>query len=225
MEDVDAAESTMEGVRLGMGASQREKAGQQVRSAQVRKVARGEVVGGRCYGYRSVPVMVGDTRSHVTREIRPEQADVVRRIFTLAVEGKGLCKVAAALNQDGTPSPRGNHWEKAVIRLILYREDYRGVVVWGKTQRKHRKGTGVKLKRAEHEWQRRAARTTHRLGGSLERRPRAPRRHAERLPARRRRAWTGPPRTGFALPLDRIRQVRAVWRAALGQGAIKRRIL
>jgi site-specific DNA recombinase len=46
------------------------------------------------------------TRSHVTREIVPEQATVIRRIFELCGAGYGMKAIAKQLNDAGAPSPR-----------------------------------------------------------------------------------------------------------------------
>lgn len=74
---------------------------------------------------------------------------MVRRIFTMAAEGKGLCKIADLMNQSSERPPRNTEWEKNTIRQILYRELYRGVLVYGRTKRGYRKGTAKKSKRAE----------------------------------------------------------------------------
>ncbi len=59
------------------------------------------------FGYRNVPVLgEGDRRSHVTREIREDEAGTVRRIFELAAAGVGLKTIAMTLNAEGVGSPR-----------------------------------------------------------------------------------------------------------------------
>ncbi|MEO6306771.1 MAG: recombinase family protein [Nitrospiraceae bacterium] len=50
-------------------------------------------------------------RDHVERQINEEQAAVVRRIFHLSAEGKGMISIARLLNDESRPAPRnsGNH--------------------------------------------------------------------------------------------------------------------
>lgn len=61
---------------------------------------RGHVVGGRCFGYRNVDVVTGTDkdgrpiRSHVTREINPDEAAVVRHIFEWYALGDGKTTIA-----------------------------------------------------------------------------------------------------------------------------------
>ena len=79
---------------------EREKARQRTKDALVRKARRGYVTGGRCFGYRNVEILgPGGERSHVEREIIEEEAEVVRRIFQLCVDGLGQRKIAHTLNR------------------------------------------------------------------------------------------------------------------------------
>jgi site-specific DNA recombinase len=74
------------------GASiEREKARQRGWDSAVQRASAGHVTGGACFGYRNVEIVGPDgKRSHVEREIHPAEADVIRRIFRLSVEGHGL---------------------------------------------------------------------------------------------------------------------------------------
>lgn len=80
--------------------------------ALARKARAGHVTGGRVFGYRNVDVYDGTDahgrplRSHVTREIRDDEAAVVRRIFELSAGGYGVKRIAAQLNAKGAPCPR-----------------------------------------------------------------------------------------------------------------------
>jgi len=40
--------------------------------------------------------------------------------------------VAASLNADGIPSPRGKQWRASTIRSLLVNKKYTGDFVWGK---------------------------------------------------------------------------------------------
>ena len=75
--------------------------------------------GQRRYGYRTGP----DGRY----EIEPAEADVVRRIFSMYLAGKGTTAIAEALNADGIRTERGNAWGKQTISKMLKADRYIGV--------------------------------------------------------------------------------------------------
>lgn len=99
--------------------------------------------GGRAYGY----VSATDSPTG-RREINPEQAEVVRRIFGLYLGGKSPRTIAATLNAEGIPSP-GSSWSRSLRRKsgwlasaiagdpergtgILNNELYVGRVIWNR---------------------------------------------------------------------------------------------
>lgn len=55
-------------------------------------------------------------------EVIPERADVVRRIFELALDGHGKQGIAYRLNQDGVKSFGKNGWYPSYVRKILANE-------------------------------------------------------------------------------------------------------
>jgi DNA invertase Pin-like site-specific DNA recombinase len=68
---------------------EREKARQRTTDAMVRKAGAGHVTGGSCFGYRNVDVSGADGgRSHVERQIVPDQAAVIVRIFEMCADGQ-----------------------------------------------------------------------------------------------------------------------------------------
>ena len=105
--------------------------------------------GGRCFGYRNVPIEdLSHLDSHgrqairgVRLEVDLAQAETVRRIFERYAHGHSQKKIAQDLNADGILSPqlqRGRiqrSWCSSSVRTILYNERYRGHVVWGKTKK------------------------------------------------------------------------------------------
>jgi DNA invertase Pin-like site-specific DNA recombinase len=109
------------------------------------RLLKGYAVGGRCYGYRNVPVenpRKGDYGRPlvmgVKREIVHEEAKVIRRIFEAHSEGRSLPAIAQILNAEGIPSPGHRDssrasWRPATIRRILRNEHYRGVFIWNRT--------------------------------------------------------------------------------------------
>jgi site-specific DNA recombinase len=143
----DATSSFMGAVRLYAAQMEREQARQRTRDAMQRKAERGHVAGGTVYGYRNVRVA-----DHVEREIVPDQAAVIRRIFELVAQGHGFARVAKALNADQVPCPRGRHWAMTGVRAMVFRDLYRGRIVWGRTRRLERRGTRGKQGRPEADW-------------------------------------------------------------------------
>lgn len=97
-----------------------------------------------CYGYRRVRVQNG---KGWTLEVIPDQADIVRLIFDLYVNGEklpdgssrpaGTVRIASILRDMGVLSPRGlPTWNSATISCILTNPVYIGKVRW---LQKHRK--------------------------------------------------------------------------------------
>ena len=129
---------------------------------------RGMHPGGRCFGYRNVPIedpSRTDERGRpvilgVRLEVNEEQAAIVRRIFGLYSRGYGLKQITKLLNGEHVPSPQpqagrlSQSWCPSSLRVILHNDRYRGVVIWGKTKKVRSADSGRKLARprAESEW-------------------------------------------------------------------------
>lgn len=137
---------------------ERTKAGQRTRDALRLKAQKGHVAGGDVFGYHNVPVVSEDgRRSHVVREIRDDEAGIVRRIFTMSAAGIGLVRIAKTLNAEGVRSPRagdGRHhsWAPSSVRAILFNPLYKGEVVWGRTKKRDAWGRRKKSYRPSGEW-------------------------------------------------------------------------
>jgi len=132
------------------------------------RALKGLHTGGRCFGYRSVPIEDPTKRDAYGRpvvvgvrlEIEPNQARVVRRIFEEYPAGASVKTIARRLNQDGVPSPapyRGQRhpsWAPSAISVILHNDRYRGVVIWNKTRKVRDPRTGRRLQRTrpKSEW-------------------------------------------------------------------------
>ena len=69
------------------------------------RVEDGKSGGGLCYGYRVVRHSNGGTVTTGEREIVPEEAAVVRRIFRDYVAGVSPKQIAKDLNREGMPGP------------------------------------------------------------------------------------------------------------------------
>ena len=137
---------------------EREKARQRTYDAMQRKARAGQVTGGAVFGYRNREVVGGDgRRSHVEREIDDRQAAVVRRIFELCATGSGKVAIAKRLNAEAAPAPRAqqgrpNAWAPSSVRAVLYRELYRGEIVWNRTKKRDTWGVKCQRPRPESEW-------------------------------------------------------------------------
>lgn len=66
--------------------------------------------------------------------VNPEQAVTVRRIYTMFLQGMTPHSIAAALTEDGIPSPAGRkQWSQTSVRSILTNEKYKGDALLQKT--------------------------------------------------------------------------------------------
>ena len=98
------------------------------------------MTGGKVFGYDNVDV-VGTTldaqgqvkRSHVELRINEAEAEIVRTIFRLYVDGHGFTTIAKKVNADGALCPRPrpaigkpSGWVSSSVRAILLRRLYRG---------------------------------------------------------------------------------------------------
>ena len=136
---------------------ERARAAQRVTDAMLRKARAGHVTGGRLFGYRNVDVLSRGQRSHVERQVDEAEAAVVRRIFTLCAEGFGMKGIAHRLNAESAPSPRAQQgrprgWAPSSVREVLYRDTYRGEVVWNKSKKRDGWGQQRQRARPEAEW-------------------------------------------------------------------------
>ncbi len=67
-------------------------------------------------------------------EIVPEEAEIVRLIYRLFMEGRTFSAIAKHLEQSGIASPAGKEkWQVAVVRSILQNEKYKGHALLQKT--------------------------------------------------------------------------------------------
>jgi DNA invertase Pin-like site-specific DNA recombinase len=144
-------------VAQGYGAQQEKEWNQKrTRDTLREKVRRGEIAGGRCYGYTNVQRPTVNTRGkpcmNTLAVVCEEEAKVVASIFQLfVVAGWGLKRIAVHLNIERVPAPsaggRGTgSWSPSAIREIIRRERYRGVYVHGATDRVKEGGKRVARK-------------------------------------------------------------------------------
>lgn len=96
----------------------------------------------KCYGYRE--------NAEGILEIVPEQAEAVRLIFDLYLQGYSFDMIRKVLLEKGIPSPTGREsWSKKTISATLENEKYCGHVILMKTIR----ATGVDFRRVKNRGQ------------------------------------------------------------------------
>jgi site-specific DNA recombinase len=122
--------------------------------------------GGRCFGYRSVPIEDATRTDSYGRpqivgvklDVHPEQAAIVRRIFADYAAGDSIKTIAKKLNAEGVTSPyRGQShpsWAPSAVSVMLHNERYCGIAVWNRTRkvRDPRTGRRVQRLRPRTEW-------------------------------------------------------------------------
>jgi DNA invertase Pin-like site-specific DNA recombinase len=119
--------------------------------------------GGKCFGYRTVPLSPHDPDSKKQIEIVPDQAEIVRDIFARYIEGTSYRTIATELNSRGVPSPgsswnrvkrRNRGWMGSGIRSIILNTRYTGLIRWNISEWVKDPDTGkrIRRKRPRSEW-------------------------------------------------------------------------
>jgi DNA invertase Pin-like site-specific DNA recombinase len=111
-----------------------------VRRGQRGRIEHGKEIGIASYGYRVVkPIDAHGELIRGEREIVPDDAKIVRRIFREYAAGLSPQAIARRLNAEGIPGPRGRRWTNDTIRGnpkvaagILNNELYIGRRVWNR---------------------------------------------------------------------------------------------
>ncbi|HKT85594.1 MAG TPA: recombinase family protein [Novosphingobium sp.] len=88
-----------------------------IKRGQRDTVAQGRSPAGLAYGYRTANRIDPNGRPvRGLREIDPEQAEIIRRIFREYAAGVSPVGIAQRLNAEGIPGPRGTRWRATTIR-------------------------------------------------------------------------------------------------------------
>lgn len=130
--DLEGKSNTM---RVGMSGIMNEEfrkhLGNMMRRAWDGRVKEGLMPGKPAYGHRKVP------NTSFEREIDPDAAKIVNRIFTEYVNLEPVREIAAGLNRDGILSPSGGKWNHTVFiagggngKGIIGNPIYIGELVW-----------------------------------------------------------------------------------------------
>lgn len=123
-------------IRFWQNEGESKKTGMRVHDTMVEMVKEGKFVGGKApYGYKLV--LSGEISNHGRAlhklVIVPEQAEIVRMIFSYAVnKGMGFQKIAKTLNETGIPAPTASEWKSGTIRSILMNPVYMGYVAYNR---------------------------------------------------------------------------------------------
>lgn len=125
-----------------MDAQFRNDLGARVKRGQRGAVSQGRSANSICYGYRQANRL--NDRGELTRglrEIDPDQANIIRRIFSEYAAGHSPRAIAGRLNDAGIPPPRGEYWHTTSIngdtqhkRGILRNELYIGMLTYGRSR-------------------------------------------------------------------------------------------
>ncbi|TNC47495.1 recombinase family protein [Rubellimicrobium rubrum] len=129
---------------------QSRETGDKTRRGGASATKNGRVAAGVAYGYCVIHGLKGE----VNRAVVPEEARVVRRIFSDYAAGMSARSIADALNSEGIPSPKGGTWNDSTIRGnakkrdgMLCNEAYVGLIVYGRNELHRDPDTGNRLSR------------------------------------------------------------------------------
>jgi site-specific DNA recombinase len=133
-----------------------------IRRGQRGRVEAGKIPGGSSYGYRIVRQLRADgSVSTGEREIDRSQAAIIQRIFKEYADGIAPRQIAARLNREAVPSPRGGQWNASTINGnrrrrngILNNELYTGRITYNRQRFLKDPETGKRIARPnpEREW-------------------------------------------------------------------------
>lgn len=84
------------------------------------------------YGYNKVKL---PNEKGYTLQINEEEADVVRLIFKLYLEGLGANRIARKLHESGIMTNKGNKWSAASVMHLLKNDVYIGKVHYGRKKK------------------------------------------------------------------------------------------
>ena len=123
-EPIDTATAmgqTIFAILAGMAQQERHVITERTLAGKKAKAARGGFVGATApYGYR--------TDGKGSLEIKPVEADIIRRIFRMRDDGNTLQQIADWLNGQSVPTRRSGRWHPATVRYILDNPKYQGKI-------------------------------------------------------------------------------------------------
>ena len=132
-------------IRFWQNEGESKKTGMRVHDTMVEMVKEGKFVGGKApYGYKLV--LSGEISNHGRAlhklVIVPEQADIIRQIYSYAVnQGMGYQKIAKTLNEKDVPAPILEQWKSGTVRSILTNPIYMGYIAYNRRKNGHANST------------------------------------------------------------------------------------
>lgn len=153
------------GVKGAMNALFLKDMKEKVRRGQKARVLAGFSSSSCAYGYRVVRGVVDERGRPINgvREIKADEAAIVRRIFEEYVNGQTLPQIVAGLNEDNVPTPGGMCWKRTALigspkkrEGILLNEVYIGNLIYNRTRISRDPVTGKRryVMNPETEWTR-----------------------------------------------------------------------
>ncbi len=119
------------------------------------RILQGRSIGTPPYGYRIVRTLTDSGEiDRGLREIHPEKAIIINRIFRDYAAGASAWRIAMSLNKEGIPGPGGGIWYDATIRGrplrgdgLLRNQTYIGRLVWSRRHSVKDPMTGLTIRR------------------------------------------------------------------------------
>ena len=99
-------------------------------SDNVKWTVKKEFLKGNLYGVKHLYGYDVEDKAFVVNE---KEAQIVKRIYELYLQGNGYIKIASILNEENIKSPMNKRWRFSVIRKILKDETYTGKLILQKT--------------------------------------------------------------------------------------------
>ncbi len=138
---ITLSEGPISEIHIGLGGTMSalylKQLGEKTKRGLRGRIEQGRSAGGKAFGYSTVTGNEADDRGHMV--IVPEEADVVRRIFTEYLNGKSPRAIAKAFNKEGVDGPSGTGWSASTIignrkrgTGILNNQLYVGKRVWNR---------------------------------------------------------------------------------------------
>ncbi|KYN75804.1 resolvase [Clostridium sporogenes] len=113
-------------VLSSIGEFERETIVENVKMGMKQRARTGKWNGGIVLGYKTVKVSDNDEKTKL--EIAKEEATIVKKIFMLYAEGKGLKAIANLINKQGYRTKKGNLFSICSIKQILLNPIYIGKI-------------------------------------------------------------------------------------------------
>lgn len=107
---------------------ERDSIAENVKMGMLARAKEGYWNGGQVLGYDTVKVPKGNGKIHTKLEINEREAQTVKRIFQLYIEGHGYKSIANIVNKEGHKSKKNNYFSTNAIRTIITNPIYVGLI-------------------------------------------------------------------------------------------------